>query len=119
MFTEEPDVVYVSQGNLPAPLVEGKKCDFQCIVANVAPARYLSVSWHKRSGVFHNEKFDDAGVYPLNLSSVVSLTGHRDDDGALIWCEAKLNFEPTGPSVPSVKSPYVKIAVLCKFSVPF
>lgn len=119
MFTEEPDMVYMSKENLAAPLVEGKNRRFQCNIANVAPVRNLSVFWHNRRGVFHTETFDDAGVYPLNMSSAVSLTARRDDDGTEIWCEAKLNFEPTESSPPSVKSPRVKIAVLCKFSVPF
>lgn len=112
-------MIYLSEENLAAPLVEGKKYDLQCNVANVAPARNLSVSWHKRSGVFHTETFQDTSKRPLNKSSVVSLTVHRDDDGTFIWCEAQLNFEPTGPSLPSVKSPRVKVAVLCKFTVPF
>lgn len=119
MFTEEPDTVYVSKENLAEPLVEGGKYHFQCDVANVAPARNLSVSWHKRSGVFYTETFSDVRMHPLNKSSVVSLMAHRDDDGTSIWCEAKLNFEPTGPSLPSFKSRPVKVAVLCKFSVPF
>lgn len=112
-------MIYMSKGNVAASLVEGKKHDFQCEVANVAPVRNLSVSWHKSSGVFYTETFNDTGVYPRNKSSLVSLMAHRDDDGTSIWCEAKLNFEPTGPSLPSVKSPPVKVAVLCKFSVPF
>lgn len=119
MFAEEPDMIYMSKENLAAPLVEGKQYRFQCDIANVAPARNLSVSWHKRSGVFYTETFNDARVSPLNMSSVVSLTAHRDDDGTGIWCEAKLNFEPTGPSLPPVKGPSVKVAVVCKFSVPF
>lgn len=112
-------MVYMSGENLAAPLVEGKEYNFQCNVANVAPVRNLSVSWHNRSGVFHTKTFDNTSVYPLNESSVVSLMAQRDDDGTEIWCEAKLNFEPPGPSLPPVKCRSVKVAVLCKFSVPF
>lgn len=108
----------MSDLNLKPPLIEGKKYSVRCDVTNVAPVRNLRVSWHKGNKVFDTQTFDDSSTLPVNKSPVTSLTAERDDDGTEIWCEAKLMFEPTAPTLPSSRSNSVKVQVLCKFLLP-
>lgn len=112
-----PDSVSMSMSQ-PGPLVEGQQYPIQCDVLNVAPVGILSVHWHKGSEVFHNETFKGSTVFPENRSSSVSLLASRDDNGTLIWCEAKLNFGPTGPDIIPTKSQPHEVVVLCKFLTP-
>lgn len=116
-MTEPPDNVSISHANPRLPLVEGKNYDVQCDVTNVAPVRNLRVSWHKGNKVFYTQTFDDSTVYPITKSSVISLVAVRNETGTEIWCEAKLVFEPTAPILPSSRSNFVKVQVLCKFSL--
>lgn len=111
----------MSELSQTGPLVEGKNYGMQCDIVNVAPLRNLSVNWHKGKEVFYTETFNESGiypVYPVNASSVLNLMAHRDDNGTQIWCEAKLNFWPTGPNVPSTQSQSHEANVLCKFIMP-
>ncbi|XP_005749984.1 cell adhesion molecule 3-like isoform X2 [Pundamilia nyererei] len=88
---------------------EGQKYYIQCDIANVAPARNLSVLWLKGNTIIKLETFNESSLSPVSKSSVLTLTAHRDDDGAEIWCEPKLNLwpeeqgPPSGPPVRSVK----------------
>lgn len=117
-LTETPDSVSMSEPSQTGPLVEGENYRMQCDIVNVAPVRNLSVHWHKGNEVFYTETFNESSVYPVNKSSVLDLTAHRDDNGTQIWCEAKLNFWPTGPNVPSIQSQSHEPNVLCKFLMP-
>ncbi|CAK6971171.1 uncharacterized protein LOC128379280 [Scomber scombrus] len=99
------DNVSVSPQSQMGPMVEGKTYRMQCDIANVAPARHLSVYWHKRNKIVYTESFNkELNQYPVNLSSVFNLTAQRDDNAAQIWCEAKLNFGSSGPNLRSMKS---------------
>ncbi|XP_024657996.2 intercellular adhesion molecule 1 isoform X2 [Maylandia zebra] len=83
----------VSLKNLSA-VVESQQFAIQCDIVNVAPARNLSVLWHKGNKILSSQTFDESSPSPVSKSSVLTLTAHRDDDGAEIWCEAKLNLWP-------------------------
>lgn len=100
------------------PLVEGKSYPLQCDVLNVAPVGILSIHWHSGSKVFHTETFSESGTDPGNRSSSVRLLANREDNGNMIWCEAKLNFGPTGPDIIPTKSQPREVTVLCKFLSP-
>uniref|UniRef100_A0A3P9CTD3 Ig-like domain-containing protein n=1 Tax=Maylandia zebra TaxID=106582 RepID=A0A3P9CTD3_9CICH len=82
---------------------EGRQFAIQCDVVNVAPARNLSVVWHKGNKILSSQTFDES-IHPVSKSSVLTLTAHRDDDGAEIWCEAKLNLWPDEQGPPPVRS---------------
>lgn len=99
-----PDRVSMSPPSQMGPMAEGAKYSVQCDIVNVAPARNLSVHWHKGKEILYTETFNESGKYPVNKLSVLNLTAHRDDNGTHIWCEAKLNIWPTGPRLPSVQS---------------
>lgn len=113
-----PDNVRMSSLRGLGPLIEGENYPFQCDILNVAPARNLSVHWRKGNEVFYNETFNDHGVYPVTMKSVVNQTAHRDDNGTRIWCEAILNFWPIGPNLSPIQSEWHEVNVLCKFLKP-
>uniref|UniRef100_A0A3B4G4U4 Intercellular adhesion molecule 1-like n=1 Tax=Pundamilia nyererei TaxID=303518 RepID=A0A3B4G4U4_9CICH len=95
---------------------EGQKYYIQCDIANVAPARNLSVLWLKGNTIIKLETFNESSLSPVSKSSVLTLTAHRDDDGAEIWCEPKLNLWPEEqgpPSGPPVRSVKHNLTVLC------
>lgn len=120
-FTEVPDSVSMSLQHKMGPMVEGKKYYLECNITNVAPARNLSVHWYKGNEIFHTDSFNkDLGLkqFPVNLSSVINLDAHRDDNGKQIWCEAKLDFGPSEPNPPALQSKSHKVIVLCEFLMP-
>lgn len=99
-------------------VVEGQAYSMQCDIVNVAPVSNLSVRWHKGNHMFHTDSFIDSTLYPLNKSSSISLIAHRDDNGTQIWCEAELDFKPTGPVLPATQSAPREVIVQCKFLMP-
>ncbi|XP_076739415.1 uncharacterized protein LOC143418387 isoform X2 [Maylandia zebra] len=56
--------------------------------------------------------FEESSPSPVSKSSVLTLTAHRDDDGAEIWCEAKLNLWPKEQGPPPVRSEAHTLTVL-------
>uniref|UniRef100_A0A3Q4GNB8 Intercellular adhesion molecule N-terminal domain-containing protein n=1 Tax=Neolamprologus brichardi TaxID=32507 RepID=A0A3Q4GNB8_NEOBR len=104
-----PVIVYkmpdsVSLKNLRT-VEEGQQFAIQCDIS-------LSVVWHKGNKILSSQTFDESSPSPVSKSSVLTLTAHRDDDGAEIWCEAKLNLwtEEQGP--PPVRSEAHNVNVL-------
>ncbi|XP_044038551.1 hemicentin-2-like [Siniperca chuatsi] len=107
-----PDSVSMSHLSQMGPMVEGKKYHMQCDIVNVAPVSNLSVNWHKGNKLFYTETFDEPSRFPINKSSVLNMIAHRDDNGIHIWCEAKLNFWPTVPNLPTIQSKSREMTVL-------
>lgn len=105
----------MAQPSEKGPMVEGKKYRMQCDVTNVAPAKNLTVYWHKGNEIIHTEVFRESSRAPVNKSSIFDLTAHRDDNGAQVLCEAKLNFMQSGPNLPSNRSKLRVVTVLCEF----
>ncbi|CAI5659780.1 unnamed protein product [Oreochromis niloticus] len=104
-----PDSVSLRQNS--TTVKEGEQFAIQCDIVNVAPARNLSVLWHKGNKILNSETFNDSRPSPVSKSSVLTLTAHGDDDGAEIWCEAKLNLWPgeQGPTMMRSKSHRVTV----------
>ncbi|XP_026019460.1 intercellular adhesion molecule 1-like [Astatotilapia calliptera] len=104
-----PDSVSLRQNS--TTVKEGEQFAIQCDIVNVAPARNLSMLWHKGNKILNSETFDDSSPSPVSKSSVLTLTAHGDDDGAEIWCEAKLNLWPgeQGPAMMRSKSHSVTV----------
>lgn len=109
------DSVSLSQPSETGPMVEGKKYRMQCDIANVAPARNLTVYWHKGNEILYTETFDESSLVPVNKSSILDLTVDRNDNGIKIWCEAELTFSQAGLKLPSVLSKSREVTVLCEF----
>uniref|UniRef100_A0A668U4T0 Ig-like domain-containing protein n=1 Tax=Oreochromis aureus TaxID=47969 RepID=A0A668U4T0_OREAU len=93
---------------------EGQQFAIECDVVNVAPARNLSIVWHRGNKNLSSQTFDESSPSPVSKSSVLTLTAHRDDDGAEIWCEAKLNLWPQEQGPPPVRSEAHTLTVLCE-----
>ncbi|XP_030592079.1 intercellular adhesion molecule 1-like [Archocentrus centrarchus] len=101
----------VSLKNLNS-MVEGQQYAIQCDIVNVAPARNLSVLWHKGNKILLSQTFDESRPSPVNKSSVLNVIAHRDDDGAQLWCEAKLNLWPEAQGPPTMPSKSYNVTVL-------
>ncbi|XP_030592672.1 intercellular adhesion molecule 1-like [Archocentrus centrarchus] len=109
LLDEMPDSVSLKNLN---SMVEGQQYAIQCDIVNVAPARYLSVLWHKGNKILSPETFDESRPSPVNKSSVLNLIAHRDNDGTEIWCEAKLNLWPEAQGPPTMPSKSHSVTVL-------
>uniref|UniRef100_A0A673C4S5 Ig-like domain-containing protein n=1 Tax=Sphaeramia orbicularis TaxID=375764 RepID=A0A673C4S5_9TELE len=115
-----PQSVSLSQSNQDNPMVEGKKYQMRCDIVNVAPSRNLSVYWHKGDKIIHIDTFSNvSSLQPLNQSSAFELTAGREDNGSRIWCEAALNFGPSGPDLPPMESKSHDMIVQCEFLMLF
>lgn len=113
-----PDRMSITQISQMGPMEEGEKYRLQCDIVNVAPARNLSVHWHKGNKIIHTETFDESNPRPVSVSSVYNMTAKGGDNGSQIWCEAELDFSPPVPNLPTVHSKAEEVIVLCKFLTP-
>uniref|UniRef100_A0A3P9CTQ0 Ig-like domain-containing protein n=1 Tax=Maylandia zebra TaxID=106582 RepID=A0A3P9CTQ0_9CICH len=102
-----PDSVSLRQNS--TTVKEGEQFAIQCDIVNVAPAINLSMLWHKGNKILNSETFDDSSPSPVSKSSVLTLTAHRDDDGAEIWCPAMMRSMSHSVTVLSEFSSLVKI----------
>lgn len=113
--TEMPDKV--SMSGHAGPLVQDQKYEMHCDVFNVAPVEKLLVHWYKGNTIVSTQIFNEPTVYPVNISSNVTLLADREDHGSLIWCEAAMNFW-LGTDRPASQSQAYKMEVLCMFLTP-
>ncbi|XP_026785194.1 Fc receptor-like protein 5 isoform X1 [Pangasianodon hypophthalmus] len=98
-----PDALSISFKNCPGPVTEGETCRLQCDIQNVAPIRYLKVTWYKQFHMEQTMSFTETTIIPVNKSINCMIQPSRDDDGAKYWCEAKLELGPDGPQPPPTK----------------
>ncbi|XP_040917730.1 leucine-rich repeats and immunoglobulin-like domains protein 1 isoform X2 [Toxotes jaculatrix] len=91
-----PDSVSLSQLSEMGPMVEGRMYRMQCDIAEVAPAKNLSVYWYKGNEISFTDAFSEPSASPVNKSSFYNVIPKSGDNGTQIWCEAKLNFLPQG-----------------------
>lgn len=110
-----PDSVSVSQPMQRGPVLEGLSYRMQCNIVDVAPMNNLSVIWYKGNEIVQTESFDRQSKSPGNLSSVINLIAHRDDNGIRISCAANLNLGPLGPDQPMNSSQSHAVVVFCEF----
>uniref|UniRef100_A0A672IYQ6 Ig-like domain-containing protein n=1 Tax=Salarias fasciatus TaxID=181472 RepID=A0A672IYQ6_SALFA len=106
------------------PMVEGQQYKINCYIANVAPRKNLSVNWYKGNTIFQIDRFREASLSPDDISSEISITAHRNDSGADLWCEAKLTFKSVEQNPPPMCSqskklnPYQEIHESILFILP-
>ncbi|XP_028267964.1 hemicentin-2 [Parambassis ranga] len=106
-----PDSVSISHPSEMDPMVEGERYLMQCNIVNVAPVSRVFVYWYKNDKQIHSEVFNASKPSPENKTSIFSLTAHRDDNGAKIWCEAKLGLQTVRENI-SKKSSELQVTVL-------
>ncbi|XP_078140645.1 hemicentin-1 [Centroberyx gerrardi] len=95
-----PDSVSISPSSHMGPMVEGTEYHMQCDIVDVAPVKNLSVTWYKGNDIIRTQSYDGPSKTPVNESSALQFTPHRDDNGAQVFCEAQLNLGPSGPNPP-------------------
>ncbi|KAL1005120.1 hypothetical protein UPYG_G00054820 [Umbra pygmaea] len=100
----------VSMSGPAGPMVEGKLYEFRCRVQDVAPASSLFVSFYK---TFINSSNIEIGSNPPNTTNTTNtikgpqsgeypliFLPNRGDDGAQLWCSARLELGEQGPQPP-------------------
>ncbi|CAG5897930.1 unnamed protein product [Menidia menidia] len=78
---EPPDVVSVSKVG-DGPMTEGIKYTLKCDIKNVAPVQ-LQVKWYKGNETLLSNDYQQADVYPANVSVYFYGTATRDDHGSV------------------------------------
>ncbi|CAJ1075305.1 intercellular adhesion molecule 1-like [Xyrichtys novacula] len=88
-----PDQILISQSS-SGPMRSGQTYRIQCDLVNVAPVRNLSVNWYLGDKLVSTETFDKSDPNPKSVSksSFLDLKVQSNDNGALLQCEAELNF---------------------------
>ncbi|KAG7460325.1 hypothetical protein MATL_G00220060 [Megalops atlanticus] len=109
-----PDSVSISSVDHTSPMVEGRQYQLQCEVQNIAPVQNLTVKWYRgETEITEGESsFNNTTKTPMNVSSTLTITPSRADDGAQYSCVAELELGPEGPQPPpEVTSEPLKITV--------
>uniref|UniRef100_A0A8C3AI26 Ig-like domain-containing protein n=1 Tax=Cyclopterus lumpus TaxID=8103 RepID=A0A8C3AI26_CYCLU len=112
-----PDSVSIRPVVGSSSAVEQREFQLQCDITSVAPAANVAVRWYRGNETFeplrrgplrvtgcqpeNDTTCDPRDVRsPLNVSSTISITLNRTDDGAEFSCEAQLDLGPEGPLPP-------------------
>nr|XP_057905388.1 cell adhesion molecule 2-like isoform X1 [Doryrhamphus excisus] len=108
-----PDSVTIDGWTENEPKKEGLTFILYCKVVQVAPIREVMVEWFKGNrsiGLAAQGKMENKE--PINATFGHVMTVFREDDGTQVWCEARLDFGPSGPVLPVVSSEPQKLFVL-------
>ncbi|KAM8824676.1 vascular cell adhesion protein 1-like isoform 3-T3 [Synchiropus picturatus] len=107
-----PERVSISEASEIGPLLEGNKKQIECLVVDVAPPQNLTLSWYIGDTLVYSEPFNKSSQSStVSGPSFYTWTARKEDNGMGIRCEAKLEFGPTGPTVPVTKSKTEKLTV--------
>ncbi|XP_076000163.1 intercellular adhesion molecule 5 isoform X1 [Genypterus blacodes] len=110
-----PITVYQNPENVlldfPTSLEEGTQYELRCDIINVTPLQNLKVQWYKDDQPIMDVSFKNTSKTPQNASAPLSMKISREDDGAQMRCEAKLDFGPLGPKTPAFSSSTLNISV--------
>lgn len=113
---KKPESVSLAQ---PPVMIEGEQYRMQCVVVDVAPAKSLVVNWYKGDKIIHKDTFDVDNPSLVTKSSDLNLVAHRDDNGAQIRCEAKLDlWQEPNPSVTQSQSHRMTVLYPPAFAMP-
>ncbi|XP_029006862.1 cell adhesion molecule 3-like [Betta splendens] len=94
-----------------SPMLEDNHYSVRCEITSVAPARNLTVYLHKGNKLLQAEPILESNPRPVHKVSVMNVAVDRNDDGAQIWCEAKLTFPQVGLYLPAVRSGSQRLSV--------
>lgn len=108
-----PETISISPDSDGA-LKEAEEYNFTCNIHNIAPVQSLTVTWYKGDTIIYTDTFNNPSKKPVNQTSVLSFTPHRQDDGVTFRCEAHLDLQPEGPQL-KVSSQEYNITVNCKY----
>ncbi|XP_054616042.1 hemicentin-1-like [Dunckerocampus dactyliophorus] len=106
-----PDSVTI--GGLIEPMQEGTTYPLSCHVVQVAPLHEATVECFKgnRSMISYTHRTVEYKE-PVNATFDWQMTVFREDDRTQVWCEARLDFGPSGPILPAVSSEPYELFVL-------
>ncbi|KAM4597932.1 hemicentin-2 [Polymixia lowei] len=95
---KNPDSVIVYPVSA-TPCVEGMDCQLQCDIVEVAPVQNLNVTWYKGEERIKTEHINNSTKSPVSVSSLLTTSLKREDNGALFTCMAELDLGPQGPQI--------------------
>ncbi|XP_068435512.1 basal cell adhesion molecule isoform X3 [Clinocottus analis] len=114
---ETPDSVSIRPVGDSSSVVEQRELQLRCDITGVAPAANVAVRWFRGNETLEplvrgslrvtgcqpqNDSTCDPGAVrsPLNVSSTISITLNKTDNGVEFRCEAQLDLGPRGPQTP-------------------
>ncbi|XP_068435511.1 hemicentin-2 isoform X2 [Clinocottus analis] len=112
-----PDSVSIRPVGDSSSVVEQRELQLRCDITGVAPAANVAVRWFRGNETLEplvrgslrvtgcqpqNDSTCDPGAVrsPLNVSSTISITLNKTDNGVEFRCEAQLDLGPRGPQTP-------------------
>ncbi|XP_023135380.2 hemicentin-1 [Amphiprion ocellaris] len=93
-----PETVTIS-GDPSSEMEEEKEYKFTCHIPNVAPVQNLTVRWYKGDTIIQTDTFDNPAKRPVDQTSDLKFTPTRQDNNALLRCEAYMDLSPDGPQL--------------------
>ncbi|TKS92109.1 Hemicentin-2 [Collichthys lucidus] len=93
-----PETISISPDSDGA-LKEAEEYNFTCNINNIAPVKNLIVTWYKGDTIIYTDTFKNPSKKPVNQTSVLGFTPHRQDEGVTFRCEAHLDLQPEGPQL--------------------
>lgn len=112
--TEPPDNVSLRILNHSELLIEGNQYTLECMVQNVAPVKYLVVTFYKGSTALSQMQSNNTKEVKLvNENFFLNISSSKEDDGVQYHCAAELNLG-IDPHPPVISSQRISVTVHCE-----
>lgn len=112
--TEPADNVSLRILNHSELLIEGNQYTLECMVQNVAPVKYLLVTFYKGSTALSKMQSNKPKeVKVVNENFFLNISSSKEDDGVQYYCAAELTFG-IDPRPPVIKSQTINVTVHCE-----
>lgn len=108
-----PDNVSLRILNHTDLLIEGNQYTLECMVQNVAPVKYLVVTFYKGSTALSQMQSNNTKVNLVNENFFLNINSSKEDDGVQYHCAAELNLG-IDPNPLVINSQRISVTVHCE-----